>query len=57
MNGLDTIFIKDELSKCEDIEELKEKIFPLIKNQQEEWSYKINQIIKETGWNMFRRLK
>lgn len=50
MNGIETIFIKDELSKCEDIEELKEKIFPLIRTQQEEWSFKINQIIQEKGY-------
>lgn len=44
---LETIFIKDEIAKCEDIEELKEKIFPMIHSQQEEWARKINEIIRE----------
>ena len=41
------IFIRNEIAKCEDIEELKEKIFPLLHTQQTEWSKKINEIIKE----------
>lgn len=46
-NHLETFFIKDEIAKCEDIEELKEKIFPMIHSQQEEWARKINEIIGE----------
>ncbi len=46
-NSLETVYIKDEISKCEDIEELKEKIFPMIRSQREEWAGKINEIISE----------
>lgn len=45
-NDLETIYIKDEISKCEGIEELKERIFPMIRTQQEQWTEKINQIIR-----------
>ena len=48
-NDLETIYIKDEISKCEEIEELKERIFPMIRTQQEQWTEKINQIITESG--------
>jgi len=48
-NNFETVFIRDEISKCEDIDELKERIFPMIKTQQEQWSRKINEIISESG--------
>ena len=34
-NVLETMYIKDEISKCEDLEELKDKTLPMIKGQQE----------------------
>lgn len=43
--SLETMYIKDEIARCEDIEELKEKIFPMIRSQQEEWAKKTNEII------------
>lgn len=49
-NSLETIYIKDEISRCEDIEEFKTKIFPLMVNQQEEWEKKIKEIIKINGY-------
>lgn len=49
-NNLETVYIKDAISKCEDIDELKEKIFPMIHTQQEEWIRKVNQIITENGY-------
>lgn len=49
-NNSETVYIKDEIAKCEDIEELKEKIFPKIRTQQEEWARKISEIIKESGF-------
>lgn len=49
-NDLETVFIKDEISRCEDIEELKEKIFPMIVTQKEQWSKKINEIITENEY-------
>lgn len=47
----ETVYIRDEISKCEDIEELKERIFPMIKTQQDQWAAKINEIIAESGFN------
>jgi hypothetical protein len=41
--------IRDEIAKCEDIDELKERIFPMIKTQQEQWTYKINDMITKSG--------
>lgn len=52
--NIDTEYIRDEIGKCEDLEELKEKIFPLIKDQQDQWSYKVNEIIKNNGYTQGR---
>lgn len=46
----ETEYIREEIARCEDIEEFKEKIFPLIKNQKEEWTRKIIEIITESGY-------
>lgn len=48
-NSLETVFIRNEIAKCEDIGELKERILPMIKTQQEQWTRKINDIIQESG--------
>lgn len=53
-NQLETFFIKDAIAKCEDIEELKDKIFPLLRTRQEEWSRKVNEIITE---NKYKKTK
>ncbi|SCY38513.1 hypothetical protein SAMN02910292_01542 [Lachnospiraceae bacterium XBB2008] len=42
-----TEYIKEEIEKCEDIEELKETVFPLIRTQQDEWKRKINAVISD----------
>lgn len=47
--NFETIFIRDEISKCEDIAELRERIFPMIKTRQEQWAKKIKEIIDESG--------
>ncbi len=47
--SFETTFIKDEILKCEDIDELKERIFPMIKTQQDQWAKKINEIINESA--------
>ncbi len=47
---LESIYIKDEISICEDIEVLKARIFPMIKSQQEQWIGKINGIITENKY-------
>lgn len=46
-NDIETVFIKEEISKCEDLDDLKQMVFPKIRGQQEEWSRKVNEIIKE----------
>ncbi len=45
--NFETTFIRDEISKCEDIAELRERIFPMIKTRQEQCEKKINEIISE----------
>ena len=47
--GLETVFIKEEIARCEDLDDLKEIVFPKIRSQQEQWTRKVNDIIKETG--------
>ena len=50
IDGLATVFIKEEVARCEDIEDLKRIVFPKIRTQQEAWSRKINDIIKENSF-------
>ncbi|MCM1326322.1 MAG: helix-turn-helix domain-containing protein [Bacteroidales bacterium] len=45
----DTTVIRDEISKCEDIAELRERILPMLKSREEQWAKKINEIIAESG--------
>lgn len=47
---LETIFLKEEIENCDNIEDLKEVILPKIRTQQEAWSRKIKEIIDETGY-------
>lgn len=47
---LKTVFIKEEIERCEDIEDLKEIVFPMIRTQQDEWSRKVNEIIRDKGF-------
>ncbi len=46
----ETIYIKDEISKCEDLEELKAAVFPMLRSQQDQWAAKINEMITESGF-------
>lgn len=50
MRELETVVLRDEIARCEDVEDLKEKILPMLKNQQQQWSKKINEIIAENGY-------
>lgn len=50
VNQPDTVYIRDEIARCEDLEDLKKQIFPMIRTQQEEWSRKANEIIGESGY-------
>lgn len=45
-----TMYIKDKLSRCEDLEGLKEEILPLLQSQQELWAEKIKEILDTTGY-------
>ncbi|MCR5324423.1 MAG: hypothetical protein K6E85_14285 [Lachnospiraceae bacterium] len=47
---LSTMFISDEISKCESIEEVKEIIFPMVKSQKNQWETKIKEILDRTGY-------
>ncbi len=49
-NVFETVYIKDEISRCEDVEELKERIFPMIATQQDMWLKKINTIFEESTY-------
>ena len=46
---METVYIKDEIARCEDAYELKQRIFPLITSQQEQWKGKIAEIITASG--------
>ncbi len=46
----DTVFIREEISKCEDIKELREEIIPKLKSQQEQWIGKIKEIVSSSGY-------
>lgn len=47
----ETVYIKEEIQRCEDLDDLKEIIFPMLKSQQEQWTRKINEIIDKSGLN------
>lgn len=47
---MEATYIRDEIARCEDVEELKDKVFPLICSQQEQWKEKIAEIIRESGY-------
>lgn len=49
-NNFETVYIKEELSRCEDVDELKSRILPMIESQQKQWAKKINEIINESGF-------
>ncbi len=51
---LGTEFIKKEIEKCENLEDLKERVFPKLRTQRNEWSRKVNDIIKEKGFTKSR---
>lgn len=45
----ETVFLRDEIAKCEELEELKERIFPLIASQKNQWEEKMREILTESG--------
>ena len=44
----ETAYIKDEISRCDSFEELRDSILPIIKAQHEEWKSKISEILAKT---------
>jgi hypothetical protein len=50
-NDLITEFFADEIGRCEDIQDFKNEILPRIASQQEQWKFKINEIISKTGYS------
>ena len=48
-NNLKTVYIREIISRCEDIDGLKEEILPMIDSQKKQWKAKIEQIISESG--------
>jgi predicted transcriptional regulator len=50
----ETVYIRDEISRCEDVIELKRKIIPMIKTQHDQWTEKINDLIAESGFTKTR---
>lgn len=50
--NMETVLIKDAIAKCEDIEDLQERIFPMLRTQRQMWADKVNQIIAE---NKFKK--
>ena len=49
-----TIDINDKIMICENIEEYKREIIPLLKNQRERWVEKLNEIIESKGYSKTR---
>lgn len=53
-NNYETVYIRDKIARCEDLGELRENIFPMIKTQREQWIRKINEIIETSGYTKSR---
>ncbi len=53
-NDFDTTYIEKKIAKCEDIEDLKREIFPIVQSQQKEWSKKIESIIAEAKYSKMK---
>ena len=48
-NDYETRFIREEIGRCEDLDELKARIFPLLQSQHELWMQKMQEILAESG--------
>lgn len=49
-NNFSTMYMREEIGKCETLEELKGNILPLLKAQREQWVLKINEIITQNNY-------
>ncbi len=47
MHNLETVYLHEQLESCDNLEDLKHKILPTIDSSREQWSAKINGIIKD----------
>ena len=47
----ETDYIREEIARCEDIEEFKSRVIPLLKVQRELWKAKIQEIISENNYS------
>ena len=47
---LETVYLRDEIARCEDIDQLREQIFPLLNTQQTQWSRYMQNLIGEKGF-------
>ncbi|MBQ8084767.1 MAG: helix-turn-helix transcriptional regulator [Lachnospiraceae bacterium] len=45
-----TVFLRDAIIMCDNLDDLKNQIIPMMKTQQEQWAHKVNEIIKENGY-------
>ena len=53
-NRNETEFIREEISRCESVEELKQMILPQITTQTVQWIKKINEIIEQNAYTKTR---
>lgn len=53
-NDMETIYLNDEISRCETVEQLRQTILPLLKSQKSIWEEKIAEIFEETGYTKTR---
>ena len=44
-----TVYVADILERCEDIDDLRNTVLPLLKTQKERWGARINEILARTG--------
>ena len=51
---LSTVFIRDTITKCESIDDVKEIIFPMVKSQKNQWETKIKQILECSGYTKIK---
>lgn len=47
---METFYIKEQISRCEDIEELRQQIMPLLESQQRQWSQYFQELLQTSGY-------
>ncbi len=48
MNGLKTEYVRDEIGKCESVDDIIQNIFPMIATQKEAWKVKIGELFEKS---------